>query len=93
MPDNQQIIPVLCVWSADGIFPWSITENGFFDGKICLCFCFFYVILQNIKRCVGVKALRMQFLNPFGFSLFFNFLVIRDFEDEFVRESMIVEFV
>lgn len=27
------------------------------------------------------------------FFSFFNFLVIRDFEDEFVRESMIVEFV
>lgn len=93
MPDHQQIIPVLYVWSADGIFPGPITENGFFDGKICLCFCFFYVILQNIKRYVGGEGVADAISESLWCFSFYNFLVIRDVEDKFVRESMIVEFV
>lgn len=54
-------------------FRGQLRKTVFLMEKHVFVFCFFYVILQNIKKCVGVKALRMQFLNPFGFSLFSTF--------------------
>lgn len=93
MPDHQQIIPVLYVWSADGIFPGPITENGFFDGKICLCFCFFLCNFAKYKEIYEGEGVADVISGSLWCFSFYNLLVIRDFEDEFVRESMIEEFV
>lgn len=93
MPDHQQIIPVLYVWSADGIFPGPITENGFFDGKTCLCFLLFLCNFAKYKEMCRGEGVADAISESLWFFSFFNFLVIRDFEDDFIRESMIVEFV
>lgn len=76
-----------------GFFRGQLRKTVFLMEKHVFVFFAFLCNFAKYKEMCRGEGVADAISESLWFFSFFNFLVIRDFEDEFIRESMIVEFV